>query len=106
MHQALTNLLRNAFEAAEFAVSFRSFEQEGQLFMEISNDGTPVSADKLETIFQPFVTTKSEGTGLGLPIAKGILEAHGGCLSLTSSKSQGTTVRICLPAHCYCKQCA
>lgn len=99
MKQAITNLLRNAFEAADALVSFRAFEQDGQLLMEIYNDGAFIPKALQKEIFQPFATTKENGTGLGLPIAKGVLEAHGGSILLSSSELHGTVVYLCLPAQ-------
>lgn len=99
LNQALTNLLRNAFEAAEHTVSFQALEKEGFLFFKICNDGACILAEQQKEIFRPFVTFKSGGTGLGLPIAKGIIETHGGKLTLTSSASEGTCVSICLPLN-------
>ncbi|MCX8047116.1 MAG: ATP-binding protein, partial [Anoxybacillus gonensis] len=50
-----------------------------------------------ETIFEPFITTKSSGTGLGLTIVKRIIENHGGTIALHDSSEQGTTFVIKLP---------
>lgn len=97
MNQALTNLLRNAFEAADSEISFCAYEHLNRLYIKIHNDGTHIPPEQQQDIFRPFITTKTEGTGLGLPIAKGILEAHNGTLSLTSSKTEGTNFLASLP---------
>lgn len=97
LNQALTNLLRNAFEAAETQVSFLAYQKENSLCLEIYNDGTPISFEQKQEIFTPFVTTKSEGTGLGLPIAKGIINSHNGSLILDSSKEGETRFLVSLP---------
>ncbi|MCI5900852.1 MAG: HAMP domain-containing histidine kinase [Lachnospiraceae bacterium] len=97
LNQALTNLLRNAFEAASREVSFLACEKCGMLFLDISNDGEPVPSDQQKDIFTPFFTTKSNGTGLGLPIAKDILAAHDGNILLESSKETGTRFLVSLP---------
>ena len=97
LNQALTNLLRNAFEAANREVSFLACEKCGMLFLDISNDGEPVPSDQQKDIFTPFFTTKSNGTGLGLPIAKDILAAHDGNILLESSKETGTRFLVSLP---------
>ena len=47
--------------------------------------------------FEPFYTTKAKGTGLGLPICKHIVEAHGGTIRITSEQGRGTTLRVELP---------
>jgi signal transduction histidine kinase len=56
-----------------------------------------MDAETLSMLFQPFHTTKVTGTGLGLGIAKKIIEAHGGRISIKSKPNKGTTVKIVLP---------
>lgn len=97
LNQALTNLLRNAFEAANMEVTFLACEKSSILFLEISNDGAPIPSDQQKEIFTPFITTKSNGTGLGLPIAKDIIAAHDGNILLESSKETGTRFLVSLP---------
>ena len=69
----------------------------------ISDTGVGIPADMLEAVFKPFskadssFTRRHGGTGLGLPIAKGLVEAHGGTLTVTSSPGRGTIVRIMVP---------
>jgi two-component system, NtrC family, sensor histidine kinase AtoS len=61
-------------------------------------DGGPgIPADIREKIFTPFFTTKSRGTGLGLPTAKRLIEAHDGQIAIASAPGGGTTVTIRLP---------
>jgi signal transduction histidine kinase len=52
-----------------------------------------------EKVFEPFFTTRSRGTGLGLPIAKRVVEAHGGRIAIDTPPSGGTVVSMSLPAH-------
>lgn len=56
-----------------------------------------ISDDIVNTIFDPFVTYKTNGTGLGLALSKKIIEAHGGTLIVTSSDETGTVFTITLP---------
>lgn len=97
LNQALTNLLRNAFEAAESQILFRAFIRDGRLCMEVHNDGSWIPDKVRKDIFCPFFTTKAEGTGLGLPIADGIIKMHKGMLSVTSSETAGTSFLVSLP---------
>ncbi|MBS1334222.1 MAG: HAMP domain-containing histidine kinase [Blautia sp.] len=104
LNQALINLLRNAFEAASQQITFSVIQTEHTLQIEIINDGAAIDPTHLDDFFKPFATTKENGTGLGLPIAKGIIEAHGGTLMLipsqtsdTSNHKSGTHLRILLP---------
>jgi len=65
--------------------------------VEFIDDGPGIPDSEIQTIFEPFYTTKSHGTGLGLPISYSIVEQHGGTLSVRSDQ-QRTTFRVTLPA--------
>ena len=62
-----------------------------------TDNGCGISDDIVNTIFDPFVTYKTNGTGLGLALSKKIIEAHGGTLIVTSSDETGTVFTITLP---------
>lgn len=66
--------------------------------IEITDDGPGMTEDVLRRIFQPFFTTKEEGTGLGVPAAQKILTAHGGSLDVRSSPGEGATFVLLVPA--------
>ena len=63
----------------------------------ISDDGVGIGEDELQHIFDPYFTTRRAGTGLGLPIAKNIIEGLGGSIVVRSQRHVGTDVRIDLP---------
>ena len=65
--------------------------------VEFIDDGPGIPDSEIQTIFEPFYTTKSQGTGLGLPISYSIVEQHAGTLSVRSDQ-QRTTFRVTLPA--------
>ncbi|MBI3951292.1 MAG: PAS domain-containing protein [Acidobacteria bacterium] len=69
--------------------------------MEISvtDNGSGIPVSQLQKIFEPFHTTKAQGTGLGLAVARRIVEAHGGLIKAESQVNRGTTMRILLPAR-------
>lgn len=67
------------------------------LCIKIQDNGCGIASDQLEDVFLPFVTHKSGGTGLGLPISKRIIEAHRGTLTVQSEPSVGTTFTVLLP---------
>ncbi len=67
------------------------------LCIKIQDNGCGISANQLEAIFLPFVTHKSGGTGLGLPISRRIIEAHHGTIAVESDPSIGTTFTVLLP---------
>jgi signal transduction histidine kinase len=63
----------------------------------VSDTGYGIPADRMEKIFNYYYTTKKDGSGLGLPIAHRIIEAHGGQLKLESKLGEGTKATITLP---------
>jgi PAS domain S-box-containing protein len=65
----------------------------------ITDNGPGIDRTTMRRIFDPFFTTKTNGTGLGLPMVKRAVNAHGGVLSVESSKGKGTTFEIILPLH-------
>jgi PAS domain S-box-containing protein len=106
--QVFVNLLVNAAQAmssrpresAELKLT-TSTGTDGQVFVEIADNGTGIPAELLEKIFDPFFTTKKEtgGTGLGLSICRGIVTSLGGTLTLESTVGVGTTFRVGLVAE-------
>ena len=63
----------------------------------VSDNGPGISPENLEKIREPLFTTKSFGTGLGLPIAQALAQLHGGDLVISSVKGAGTTIKILIP---------
>lgn len=98
--QVLLNLLRNAVQATEEEglITLVVAENEDFAIIDVSDNGCGIPADQLETIWEPFFTTKGEsGTGLGLEICKRIIEGHNGRISCQSEEAKGTTFTIELP---------
>ncbi|HTV89894.1 MAG TPA: PAS-domain containing protein [Stellaceae bacterium] len=104
--QVLLNLLSNAvkFSPKRGRVEIRgALGGLGALLLEVEDFGIGMSGAEIERALQPFgqatsATTRTHGgTGLGLPIAKGLVEAHGGSLTVMSSPGEGTLVRVVLP---------
>jgi len=75
-----------------------------KLWILISDTGSGMSAEELKHIFEPFITTKSRGLGLGMPYAQKIIEHHGGTILVESEPRVGTKVKIELPAKRGAKQ--
>ncbi|WP_107929203.1 sensor histidine kinase [Neisseria animaloris] len=102
MRQVLHNIFKNASEAAEDApsphvqVNTRQSD-DGQAVLIVSNNGKSFSKEMLHHAFEPYVTDKPTGTGLGLPVVKKIIEEHGGRISLSNPAEGGACVRIVLP---------
>ena len=110
MRQVLHNLFKNAAEAAESdetpQVNVETGREGGQVFLTICNNGKSFSKEMLHNAFEPYVTDKPTGTGLGLPVVKKIIEEHGGRISLSNQNGGGACVKIALPemAETYAKQ--
>ena len=64
----------------------------------VSDTGPGIPPERLESIFEPFLTTKESGLGMGLAICRKIAAVHGGVLSAQSQQGQGATFRLVLPA--------
>lgn len=106
MRQVLINLLANAVKftppGGHVALAMRRVEK--GLLIEVSDTGIGIPADKIDLAMEPFAQVESdinrryEGTGLGLPLAKRLVELHGGTLSLKSQVNSGTVVSIILPS--------
>jgi len=99
IHSALMNLALNAVQAMQDggALAVRTRAGDGVVELEISDEGTGMSAEQIENIFEPFFTTKGKGLGLGMPYARKVIEQHRGAVSVESRPGAGTTVRVRLP---------
>ena len=97
--QCLLNLLINAFQALgdQGQIRLRSRGEDGDILIEVADDGPGIPPEDLERIFEFYYTTKDEGTGLGLSIAQRIVHQHAGTLSVESQRGEGTRLVIRLP---------
>jgi two-component system NtrC family sensor kinase len=105
LKQVLINIIVNAAEAMHgngtlTITSYLSSDRK-TVFLEFTDTGEGISEKNLTRIFDPFFTTKDvgKGTGLGLSTSYGIIESHGGKISVKSKVGEGTTFTIELPAH-------
>jgi signal transduction histidine kinase len=97
---ALVNLLVNARHAVNGnggGVSMTSRSSTVSVRIVVADEGTGIAAPDLAKVFDPYFTTKRGGTGLGLPIAKNIVEGLGGTMAVTSTPGKGTDIIIDLP---------
>ncbi|MCF7522085.1 PAS domain-containing sensor histidine kinase [Neisseria sp. ZJ106] len=101
MRQVLHNLFKNAAEAAQSderpQVDVAVLQENGQVVLSVCNNGKSFSKEMLHNAFEPYVTDKPTGTGLGLPVVKKIIEEHGGRISLSNLNAGGACVKIALP---------
>ncbi|MCP4900639.1 MAG: hypothetical protein GY906_27055 [bacterium] len=104
MKQVFLNLLMNAAQACaedggRVDVTTERDDERGTIEVRVKDNGAGISTDVAAQIFQPFFTTKSNGTGLGLPLSRSIIRQHGGEISIESQPGQGTEITVALPAH-------
>jgi two-component system sensor kinase FixL len=103
IQQVLLNLLRNAVEAMEasqrreLAISTAA-DKDGMLAISVADTGSGIAPDIAAHLFQPFVTNKRHGMGVGLSISRTIVEAHGGQIGASPNPAGGTTFRFTLRA--------
>jgi C4-dicarboxylate-specific signal transduction histidine kinase len=105
LQQVILNLMLNAFSAmgvsgldgARRLVVRTSPVDESGVLVEVQDSGTGIAPDRLESIFDPFITSKPEGLGMGLSICRSIIERHGGRISAANNPDRGATFSITLP---------
>jgi nitrogen fixation/metabolism regulation signal transduction histidine kinase len=102
LRQVVHNLLQNAHDALQLIDQRQIIlstlnTEEGMLKLTIADNGSGFPEQLLARAFEPYMTTKPKGTGLGLPIVKKIVEEHGGKISIENQAQGGTCVSILLP---------
>jgi signal transduction histidine kinase len=104
LQQVIQNLVRNAMEAMEATVGrarmlYLVTELHGSQAIKVAleDSGTGFVADQADRIFEPYVTTKAQGMGLGLAICRAIVEQHGGQLTASSDGKSGALFQLVLP---------
>jgi signal transduction histidine kinase len=98
LHRVLMNLLRNATEAGAHSIIIGAEAVNGEMAIEVRDDGPGLPPKALANLFQPFAgSARPGGTGLGLAIAREVMRAHGGDIVLSESTEHGTTFRLSLP---------
>jgi signal transduction histidine kinase len=101
LQQVFMNLMLNAIEAMKDRggeLTIRSqVDQEGGLLISVSDTGVGLPTENADEIFDAFVTTKPQGTGMGLAITRSIVESHGGRLWATANAGPGATFLFSLP---------
>ena len=106
MQQVLLNLVMNGCEAMidggerrpRLSVQTRVAHANG-VEVAVIDEGRGIAPDDVERIFEPFVTTKPQGMGLGLAVCRTIIQAHGGRLWAANNADRGATFHFVLPAH-------
>ena len=105
LREVFLNLFKNACDATTSSdtpvenptITFSVGMEDSKLIISLSDNGCGISDEKLSTIFEPFVTYKKYGTGLGLPLCARIIHAHEGHIEVTSVPAVSTTFIVTLP---------
>lgn len=101
MKQVILNLTSNAIQATGpggiVTISSYFDAANGQVVTTVEDNGPGIPPEKLNLIFEPFYTTKENGTGLGLTLSRRIVASHGGKILVTSKVGEGSRFTICLP---------
>lgn len=98
--QVFYNLIRNGYQAISSdcgRITIRTRTNDFETIISIEDNGTGISPEHMGAIFEPYRTTKSSGSGLGLIIVRRIIREHGGQIAIESEENQGTRVVIHLP---------
>lgn len=101
LKQAFYNLIKNALQAMRAGGILRICTEanESDVVISFIDTGHGISAEQIGRVFEPYYTTKPNGSGLGLMIVQRIVREHGGTIDVESDTARGTTVRLKLPIH-------
>lgn len=99
MRRVFVNIIRNAVDAMPKGgtLTIATIETDGKLQITFSDTGEGMTEDTMRKLWSPLFTTKAEGMGLGLPITRRFVEAHGGSISVESKVGKGSTFTVTLP---------
>lgn len=99
IREVVTNLVLNALDAMPGGgrLTVTTSRRNGHACIDVADSGTGIPDDVRRRLFVPFVTTKPNGTGLGLSVSYGIVKRHGGRIDVETSEGQGSRFSVCLP---------
>lgn len=101
--QLILNLSMNALDAldegGELSISCTNKNETSEVELEVRDTGCGMDSSDIEKVFEPFYTTKKNGSGLGLSICRSIVERHGGCISIQSERGKGSIFKIRFPIN-------
>jgi signal transduction histidine kinase len=103
LQQVFLNLMLNGIDAMKgmsggSELTIKSEADSGELMVSVRDTGVGLPPEQSDQVFRAFFTTKDNGTGMGLPISRSIIESHGGRLWFTGNSGRGATFQFTLPA--------
>ena len=101
VQQVILNLLKNAFHATQEGgkVVFRAWTEGGRLVLEVEDDGTGIAEEDLGKLFDPFFSTRPDGTGLGLWVTYRLVRSMNGDIEVSSEAGKGALFRVMIPVR-------
>jgi two-component system sensor histidine kinase HydH len=99
MRSVAMNLMLNSIQAMSQGgrLVISTAARDGEVELAVKDSGCGMTAEQMESIFEPFYTTKSQGLGLGMSFVAKVVEGHGGSVAVSSTAGEGTDIRITLP---------
>ena len=99
LSSAINNLLTNALQVGATELLLSAHRQEGDVVIRVVDNGPGMPRERLQRIFEPFYTTRTNGTGLGLAVVQAVVLAHQGKVEVASVEGEGTCFTLRLPCH-------
>ena len=99
LSSAINNLLANALQAGAKALLLSAHRQDEMITIRLVDNGRGIAREQLGRIFEPFYTTRSNGTGLGLAVVQSVVQAHQGKIEVASVVGEGTCFTMRFPLH-------
>ncbi|WP_259394784.1 PAS domain-containing sensor histidine kinase [Shewanella sp. SR44-3] len=97
LSSAINNLVVNSFEAGADKVHISAMDKGDTLILDVMDNGKGLAPLMQQQVLEPFFTTKSQGTGLGLAVVQSVVKSHGGSLQISSQESMGCLIRLSFP---------
>ena len=100
MSRVIDNLLRNAVDAMPQGgtLTVKASQEKNNVTISVQDTGVGMTPEALKRLYEPFYTTKSTGTGLGLYYTKRAIDAHNGFINFCSKENEGTLITVTIPS--------
>jgi len=101
IEQVLVNLVSNAYQSMSEGgkLTIKAYVKKNKVYLSLTDTGCGIPQENIKKLFEPLFTTKARGIGLGLPIAKNLVEINGGKVEVESKEGKGSTFTVILPVQ-------